>query len=266
MWHGMPIKKIGIENGGLGLRTTYTLSTSKYFTNILAKSFGVNEESILNIGLPRNENIINPNKEFFASLTIPENHKVIFWLPTFRKSVIGEIRVDGTDFKNPFNLPNFNAEFFNEFLKRNNFICFFKPHPMAEIGLFESFSNFKIINDDFLYCHNITLYKALSITDFIVSDISSVVIDYLLLNKPIILSFADQESYENSRGLNSPDIITKPIGKICRSQDEITKELELLANGIDLYKHNREYFKKIFHDYVDTSKCTEILLRKIHII
>lgn len=265
MWHGMPIKKVGLLDGNEGLKTTHTLSTGAYFQRILSESFGVNKSSILNIGLPRNEKLLKYNKGALDKLNIPGNNKFLFWLPTYRKSSTGDIRLDGTDYKNPFHLPGFDVNDFNTFLKEMNITCYFKPHPMAAISYLQDLSNLKMINEEFLEEKGLTLYETVSVSDFIISDISSIIIDYLLLDKPIILSFADKEEYINSRGLNFCDIIEKPPGRVCSNASELKNELQKLISGKDEFSKRRRMYKVRYHGDVDTSSCSQNLLKIIGI-
>ncbi len=257
----MPLKKIGKLNNGTGLKTTYTLSTSSFFNETLSKSFNIEIGSILTVGLPRNERLFPDKNQVKNYLRIKNYSTVVFWLPTYRKSNTGEIREDGTIFNNPFNLPDFNQRMMNDFFLSNNIICFFKVHPMADLGDFKSSSNLILIDDEYLYNRNLTLYNALAISDLLITDISSVVIDYMLLDKPIILSFADKEAYINTRGLNSTELLETPPGKICVSQNEITHEIYLLINGIDNYKGNRRDLKHLYHNYTDYFNCSDNLIK-----
>jgi len=265
MWHGMPLKKIGLLNNGIGLKTTYTLSTSTFFNETLSKSFGVSKESILPIGLPRNENLFCKENQIKKQLKLEKDTRIVFWLPTYRKSSIGEIREDGTVFNNPFNLPDFDQPSFNYFLKEHNIVCFFKVHPMADMGNYNSSSNLLLIDDEYLYQRKLSLYKTLAAADFLISDISSIVVDYLLLDKPIIFSFADKEAYINSRGLNSTEIIDNPPGKICFSQNDILDQIQLLVEGIDEYKENRKKLKQLYHGQTDYKDCSKKLFKKLNL-
>lgn len=263
IWHGMPLKKIGLLNNGLPLKTSYTLSTSKFFNPILKNSFGVSPESILQYGLPRNEVLSTKNISIRKKIVKTENTKLILWLPTYRKSKIGEIREDGIDFDNPFHLPDFNQEVLNHFLKKHNLLCFLKVHPMTDVGNFKSLSNIQLVDDEYLYRKQLTLYQILGATEFIITDISSIVVDYLLIDKPIILSFADKEAYLQTRGLNSMEIINNAPGKICSSQNEILEEMQQLINGTDIYSENRKLLKELYHGNTDYLNCSKNLLEHI---
>jgi CDP-glycerol glycerophosphotransferase (TagB/SpsB family) len=48
----------------------------------------------------------------------------------------------------------------------------------------------------------LSLYELLGATHLLVSDTSSAVIDYLLLDRPVIHAFADLRVYESSRGFS----------------------------------------------------------------
>jgi CDP-glycerol glycerophosphotransferase (TagB/SpsB family) len=128
-----------------------------------------------------------------------------------------------------------------------------------------SFSNFRFIDDDFLYQNNLLLYQFLGQSDVLISDVSSTIVDFLLLNKPLILSFSDKESYVNSRGINCPEIYSRPPGSICKDQKSIMKALFEVHSGKDDHAENRKYLRQLYHEKTDAKNCTINLLREINL-
>lgn len=266
LWHGMPLKRIGIEKGKSKLITTYTLSTGIYFNKILSEAFQVAESSILSIGLPRNIRLFSDKNEIKHKLGVPPGSKIIFWLPTYRKSNEGDIRLDGIDFGNVFNMPDFDQNQFCKTLEEIDCYCFLKPHPMVKF--YENKLNqdrLKIINDEWLYDHSLTLYKAISSCDILISDISSVMVDFLLLEKPILISFPDKDAYINNRGLTTDSFFKNLPGPFCVTQSDLENNLIKLYNGQDDYSFNRQKLKNIYHNNTKYMQCLEILIKKIGI-
>ena len=66
LWHGMPIKKIGVYRHKklLYYYGDFAISTSSLYSEILSKAFGIHKKSILPFGLPRNDILVNNNKKF----------------------------------------------------------------------------------------------------------------------------------------------------------------------------------------------------------
>ena len=64
--------------------------------------FGVPLSSVVNTGFPRNDRLFGfDRKTILNQMDIDHSKFVFFWLPTYRKSVIGVIRNDGVDVGNP---------------------------------------------------------------------------------------------------------------------------------------------------------------------
>lgn len=207
LWHGMPLKKIGrlLETGhssNLEDEAEMTIVTSPVFRKVMADAFGISEEKVFVTGLPRNDALL---KESHISevLDIDKADKIIFWLPTYRNSCIGEIRIDGkTD---GFGVTEVLLQHFDELnniLKKNNYILLIKPHPMDEINKmsFPQSPNIHVIKNDDLAERNIQLYELLSGCDILITDYSSVYIDYLITGKPIAFVCEDISEYGSSRG------------------------------------------------------------------
>lgn len=248
MWHGMPIKSIGIEKGKTQLITTFTLSTSDYYSKILSETFNVPLNTILNIGLPRNTRLFAEQNSVKRKLNI--NSKLIIWLPTYRVSIEGDIRTDGIDYGNAFNMPDFDITKFNLMLEKLDMICLLKPHPMAQYKDVQELGRIMIINDNWLYNKSLTLYETLSICDLLISDVSSVIIDFLLLNRPIAIAFPDKLEYEENRGLAIANFYENAPGPLCQTQKEIDDYLFEIANGTDKYFQKRQRLKSLFHNEV----------------
>src|SRR5690606_34282907 len=134
IWHGLCFKPVGILIGNKGIKADLTVSTSEFTKPMFMKSFGVSYEKVIGSGYPRNDILIRekPNAALYRQkLNLGHFEKVIIWLPTYRKAVIGEIRNDGTEAGNPFYIRDFNLSRFNDLLSSHNAVCFVKPHPMA---------------------------------------------------------------------------------------------------------------------------------------
>ena len=101
LWHGMPFKRIGkmleeVHSNGKKDSADMTISTSETFQQIMAQSFGIPKEKVLITGQPVNDYFFS-GRDALRDLGIDRNlfNKIVIWLPTYRTSVIGDIREDG---------------------------------------------------------------------------------------------------------------------------------------------------------------------------
>ena len=101
LWHGMPLKVIGLmdTNGGATdpTRADYLIATSPFFQRIMSNSFkGIDIAHTLLTGQPRNDMLFTPTDFFTNRGIVPGAYRSIgIWLPTYRQSIIGDIRNDG---------------------------------------------------------------------------------------------------------------------------------------------------------------------------
>lgn len=227
LWHGVPLKKIehDIENGPLKAifsnasffiknishrqlhrAPDYVLSPSEYVSEYSFKSaFKVDENQCLNFGYPRNEAILQFEDNCFVnnkwapqiySFLIKEFEKyasVGIYMPTWRDS-------------NPYFLREIDFSEIDNRLKRENSLILLKLHvatPPDVLDDLKKFENIKVLDS------KIDIYGILPFTSYLVTDYSSIMFDYLLLNKKIFFYCFDLDCYKNdSRGfyMNYDDI------------------------------------------------------------
>jgi CDP-glycerol glycerophosphotransferase (TagB/SpsB family) len=234
---------------------------------MFTEAFGVSGETVFISGYPRNDLLLRAKekkKTIENKIGISNTYsKILIWLPTFRKSVTDAERNDGTEAGNPFYLEGFDVNEFDHFLKEHNALCFVKPHPMAvkyDMAL-PGNPNLFFIDDKWLSEKGITLYDLAGITEILISDVSSVVIDYLLLDQPIICISEDFEEYRQKRGFYFHDIENWLPSKMLKDKHELYKELEACFLEGSSYNYEiRNRLKNSFFLHKD-DKSTERLVK-----
>lgn len=204
LWHGMPLKRIGyMDNKSDFPVFHYTLATSPFFSNIIQKSFRVKEESVLISDLPRNIVLKKRISSTKLEEIISGNTNIIVWLPTYRASKVGDIRTDSSS-TSLLGIDSLDLDKLNKELSESNIELFIKPHPMAKFDNIEidKFDSIHIIDEHWLTENDLTLYQLLSYSSALVTDYSSVYVDYLSLNNPIIFVMSDEDEYKNHRGFS----------------------------------------------------------------
>lgn len=107
---------------------------------------------------------------------------------------------------------------------------------------FQKYSNIALSENNFID----DLYES----DILITDYSSVFIDYLLLEKPIIFYSPDLNKYNTKKGFNYEykDIIP---GVLVDSWDAVIHEVKLIENNQDKWIHKRKKIKEFFHEFDD---------------
>lgn len=182
--------------------TDLMLSGSGMETEIMKKSFWYSGE-IFECGIPRDDIFFNHNKNNIEQLKLknhlPLNVKIVIYAPTFRDN--GRIDVYNINLK--------EILFALEKKTNEKWICIVRLHP-------------NISHQDNLFTYNDEIINGSQypdpqelfiISDFLITDYSSVMMDFGLMKKPVVLYFPDFEEYQNNRGLRPIfDILPFPHG------------------------------------------------------
>jgi CDP-glycerol glycerophosphotransferase len=268
-WHGTPMKILRTPPKGNWLRklkVQCALSACSHSTKIFKELFQT--EKIFEIGYPRNDILFNPG--FFSCERIDEKldlknfEKVFLYAPTHRRrnkpfnesfnkthqTVLGR-KIEKA--VNPFDL-NFLSEL-NEWLKNNNFIFLIKQHPYAKSV--EGLEKFPYIRD--VSTDNQDIQELAVHADVLISDYSSIILDFTLTNKPIILYAYDHDEYSRRPGLYF-DYYQKLPGPFANTQQEffdLIKNIEAWSVKAD-YLQKYKYFKDEFNRCQDGSTCRKL--------
>ena len=261
LWHGMPIKRTGMDDNRRPMRSTFTLATSRTFQRIISDQWNMPEPRVAITGLPRNDRLLGagpvPPKLF---QTLGER-RVVLWLPTFRRSIRGDIRQDGTaDIARPGGLSDFDVNAFDDMLERLNAYCILKMHQMADPQDYpESSVRMLVWNDQDLWHQGSSLYHLMRRADVLVSDASSVWVDFLLLDRPIVFAFGDMAQYEHDRGFAVEGIAEKFPGDVVSTYDRFARAVEGSLEGRDQYGPARRSMREVMHDCPDSRSAERVV-------
>ncbi|MBF0692607.1 CDP-glycerol glycerophosphotransferase family protein [Providencia alcalifaciens] len=245
LWHGSPIKKIGRDINETICQQDILISGADYFIPFMQSSIASSSCEIITTGLPRNDWITKN----LSSTTIIDKKNMkdfIIWMPTFFKSKNsssreksfndGEINDGYISF-----LPLSRFKELNSVLSQLELIIYIKLHPYDILNDwdFSSFNceNIKVIKyDDFNFIGS-KLYSMLSSSSGLISDVSSVIFDYVYTSKPIgidtyssqkylrPLYFSIQESELNTFKINNFDSLFNFLHYVRENEHKKTKSI-----------------------------------------
>lgn len=227
LWHGMPLKLVGaLEDRGIPCSSNfnYTIATSRFYQKAMSKAFATSMERVLVIGQPRCD-LLFEKTDWFDNINIDTSnyHRIGMWMPTYRKSICGDIRIDGcyNEYGVSFLSEN-DMQRLDLVLQETKTLLLLKIHPMDVLqnSNFSSFKNIILIKpQDF----KSQLYPLLGACDFLLTDYSSVYIDYMILQKPIGFVMNDIDEYNNSRGFYFEDLKKALPGPILSNFDSLVE-------------------------------------------
>lgn len=257
LWHGAgAFKKIGysrkdrkkVSKKYCHRNYTKACVTADYVRECYSEGFGMPIENIKATGMARTDiffkkgYIKKKKEELYSKHPYLKDKKVILFAPTYRGKSIKLAYYD-------FEKLNINR-IYNR-LKDKNYVFLFKWHPGLYMEVkkgnieipykLENYPNFYYDFSDYRDINNLLL-----ITDVLVTDYSSVIFDYALLNKPIVYFAYDLKRYEKERGLYF-DFEEYIYGDVAQNTTQL---IDCIKNA-KVIKEKRETFIKKFMEACD---------------
>lgn len=272
LWHGNGMKTVGLLKPYimrlnfiarfvldiLGNHPSYELLilNSTFQKSTRARAFKYRELMIN--GQPRNDIFFRDNIDPFPAgiddeayrkclKYKSEGYRLAVYCPTYR---------DPTDaflsLKDAFDL-----ERLNRLAVENKIIFIFKYHAKTwpqhtyDITGASNIMEYKKTRD---------IYPLLGRCDLMITDYSSIFVDYLLIDKPVVFFPFDYEHYVNVERALQFNYEEVTPGKKCFTYDELEDELKkIIVDGVDDYKESRKEILYKFFDVVDGKSCDRIL-------
>jgi CDP-glycerol glycerophosphotransferase (TagB/SpsB family) len=270
LWHGSPIKKIehDIVDGPTKLSNTfwdqtkqphryirdqYMLSTSDFVCKtVLQSAFRLLPGRCLDLGYPRCDILLKDRQEVLGQLI--SNHdseyaeslrrllvhkKIILYLPTFREGAWDQI-CPGVD------IPSINA-----ICHEHDAVFVVRPHPWIR-----SKEQYPDADRVVIMPTDKDLYPLMALSDIVVTDYSSVIFDFMLTGRPVVIYAYDLEEYKRKcRDLYVP-LESLTIRDVASDNDELCNILKDL-----IAKPERNYESEVvdrFHRFKDGRSCERI--------
>ena len=168
--------------------TSLVFTTSEFFINKFhTQQYNASLNHIILTGQPRNDLFFDLNTK-----TENDSEKYILYMPTFREDEEGQklLRVIVNNMANSNDL--------NELLKKYGYKLIIKPHYLTTVEKNDKYSNILIYNDVDVP----DIQRLLKNIDILITDYSSVVGDYVLLNRPIIFYSYDLNEYKKLKPMD----------------------------------------------------------------
>lgn len=271
VWHGVPLKKLGLPLGQRNIANgDKYISSSETYSTILNACMGSTAEYYIT-GFPRTDYFFRENNkvlELFQKLNLKENNKKIIFMPTFRKA-LGRVESEIDREANVFGFNDTSVEEVNKFLELNNIEIIMKLHPAEESKYKDSIkdlSNIRLITKDDLLNNDLDIYEILRYSDALITDYSSVYFDYLLLNKPIIFLDTDINEYSNNRGFMLEPLELWRPGDSVKNYKEFTESMINVTKDNDTNASKRELVTNMIFRFKDGKSCERLNEKIVEIL
>ena len=242
LWHGAgAFKKFGHSRESSDLKRihkgykkyTRVITSSEAIRPCYAEAFSVSMDKVKATGIPRTdiffdkEYINSKKEELYQEYPFLKGKKIILFAPTYR----------GTQFSDAhYGIEKLDLEEIYSIFSKQNYIFIFKWHPFLYNRIEESktkeYDGYKK-HPDFYYdlSKERDINDLLLVTDILITDYSSVIFDYVFMNKPIVYFTYDYKEYvENGRGLYFP-FEEYVYGNVAKDSKELVKAIQ--ANSME---------------------------------
>lgn len=246
----------------------YTFAASEFSKRYVSLYNGINNERVALSGMPRNDIFFNSkvDKKLAEKLNINKFDKTIIWMPTFRKTASGRNDSDNERYTGlPIIKTNDDIEMLNNALKNANVQLLIKPHKYSvDIDKTSiSKSNYiRIIRDKDFDFNDLNVQKMLMLTDGMITDYSSVMFDYLLLNKPICFTVDDMDSYKLGFVDNYEELLA---GDKIMDINQLIQFILNVSEGVDPFNYKRNELNKKLNKYGMDGKNSERICKYLGI-
>lgn len=263
-WHGTPLKSMGYEQAGGNfesantvrnfLQADYLIAANSIMTSMYLESYklrGILPGTVVEAGYPRNDLLLRSERDEILQklhvygIDVDPEKQVILYAPTWRQGTQTKAIVNGEellDFKKTL----------EEHIDTSRYQVLIKPHQFV----------YNALKDDETYRgllvpSTIDSNEILSICDLLISDYSSIFLDYMAVRRPILFFIQDADRYAAGRGLKY-DLDELP-GPYTNSITELARYIEDLDALQSEYAERYEAIRSVVCEH-DDGKVTERLI------
>lgn len=252
LWHGEGVfKRFGLEiaqdettrknERAANEKLSFVVCSSKAAAPYYEKAFGVKSEQVLPLGSPRTDYFYLKENETKAKERIQKMYpqtkgkKLVLYAPTFRDNETDDSEI----------IKRFNAQKISQSLG-DEYVILVRLHPQVHFFGGEISGAINVTDYD-------DVRQLVMCCDVLVTDYSSICMDFSLLDKKTIFFAYDKDKYESIRNFYF-DYEEYIPGKVVYTADEIIEEIK---NPIDKEKNNR--FKRFNFDFFDGQSARRVI-------
>ena len=258
-WHGSALKRMGFDEAGVQLRSREERARlradldrfdafcvrSPHDVDTLVRAFRLDPAVALPVGYPRNDALVRQRRReertgrrehpvIAAAPHLPDGRAVLLYAPTFR----GRPRRRRTRVRPLFDLAAFAREFGDQY------VLLVRAHYLERMAVPPSAAGTVV---DVSAEHDTT--PLLAAADGLITDYSSVMFDYVLLDRPMVYYVPDHDDYVRTRG-TYVDLAGTAPGPLARTEEELFAAIRELKTAEADYAEARRAFAARFatHD------------------
>ena len=246
LWHGCSFKDKTSQ--ATFTHFDFALVSGPSFIKTKSYFWGCPESKIIAKGYPRYDWLITKSKkaESVVNLWKRDNKKLIVWMPTFRNDKYNLHNESAVITQFPLMESATQWNELDLLCKKHSVLLVIKLHPFQKDYQidYSHLNNIKMITNDDFDANNIQLYEFLGYSDALITDYSSIGVDYLIVDNPIAYTLDDYEVYRKTRGFVFEDPRQYMPGYHLYSFCDLGKFIADIADNKDEFREKRNSVKK----------------------
>jgi CDP-glycerol glycerophosphotransferase len=257
--HGTPVKAMGVDQlkypagiRGMNMtwllkrcdRWTFSISPNAYTTEIWERAYPCGYET-LEVGYPRNDVLANATEQEVAEARerfgLEPGQLAVAYLPTFRDYEFGNDAL--------LNVGRFADQLPPEAVLLVRVHHFDRTIVTGDQPRVRDVCDYPCVEDIYLAA------------DVLITDYSSVMFDYAVLDRPLVIFAADWETYRTTRGAYL-DVFAEGPGAAARTEEEL---VELFRSGA-VFGEEATMARKLFRRrfcYLDDGRASERVVHRV---
>lgn len=222
---------------------TKAIVSAAPISSCYAEAYGISEDKVIATGIPRTDAFFDEEwkkgvrERFLQAHPEINGRKIIFFAPTYRGTKIPMADYD---------MSKVPLDRLRE-LYGDEYVLVTKMHPAA-------YNNMKLrgvrLGDDKGFWIDVSdvrdVNDILPAADLLITDYSSIIFDWLLLDRPVIYYVFDRDEYAGDRGMYFP-FDEYVYGAVALNEDELVEAI----GRSDMMEEKRDAFRKKFMEACD---------------
>lgn len=273
LWHGVGLKPTGYMCKNPSEDDIIGYSHMKnIFDYVIAPNdfWRTTHSAMLNIEFGKTKSLGMPKLDYFKyspgvenisrvlNIDVTKYKKRIIYMPTF-KNGFSHHDSNNVNKDNIFNFEQYDENDLEKFLEKNNYLLCVKRHPGDKTKYRKIESDYiKNIDDNKLLKYGISVNEILNGFDMMITDYSSVGVEWSFFEKPIMYALGDFEEYVENRGIVFSNIDFWLFGPKVTTLTSFKKECTKLFNDNTYYKLEREKARKLFFSDLNDGGCDKL--------
>ena len=243
LWHGFGPK--ANDNVAFSARIPFTVMTcnTPLWARAAAISLGVPDAPLVTTGNPRQAALRTPPPaEALQRLGLPG--PFVLWMPTYRSSngSSGPVWRDAPDLSARSGDGPDVVSRLARAAEAAGVQLVVKPHPL-DADEYEA-GGLRVVTTDEVFDAGMTLYQFIGASSAMISDYSSVWVEYLDLDRPLLLLCPDIAGYVHGRGLSRPHMTDIAAGLIVERVRDVEPFLHAVRTGVDWRPEHRHELRR----------------------